>query len=101
MAKWPAVLRQLIALAMLAVLTGNAQAQLAPDDRRQLRREMREHWQQLPPDERQRYRQERQERRDHFQQMPAEDRNRLREELRGRREAGDGRNFEHRGRVRH
>lgn len=49
-----------------------------------------EHWQQLPAEERQRFRQERQERREAFQQMPPEDRSRLRDELRGQRNGGGG-----------
>ncbi|RIX46165.1 MAG: periplasmic heavy metal sensor [Rhodocyclales bacterium GT-UBC] len=58
---------------------------LPPDERRQLRQQMREHWQQMPPEDKQRFRQERQERREAFQQMAPEDRSRLRDELRGRR----------------
>jgi len=97
MADWPATLRLLLVLAALSGLAGRAQAQLAPDERRQMRQEMRQHWQQLPPEDRQRLRQEHQERRENFQQMPAEDRSRLRDELRGRRDGGEGPNFEHRG----
>lgn len=67
--------------------------QLPPEQRRQLRQQMREHWQQMPQDERQEQRPhfhaERQERREGFQAMPAEDRNRMRQELRGRREGWD------------
>lgn len=97
MANWPAVLRLLLVLTALGGLTGAAQAQLAPDERRQMRQEMREHWQQLAPEDRQRFRQERQERREAFQQMPAEDRSRLRDELRGRRDGAGGPNFERHG----
>ena len=92
------LLRRLLVLALLAGLAASASAQLGPDDRRQIRREMREHWQQMPQEDRQRYRQERHERRDGLQQMPAEDRSRLRDELRGQRDAGGRHNFEqHRG----
>ena len=102
MAQWPNVLRLILVLAVLGSVTGHAQAQLAPDERRQMRQEMRQHWQQLPPEERQRFRQERQERREAFQQMPPEDRSRLRDELRGQRNGGGGGpNFEHRGGGRH
>lgn len=101
MAQWPNVLRLILVLAALGSVAGHAQAQLAPDERRQMRQEMREHWQQLPAEERQRFRQERQERREAFQQMPPEDRSRLRDELRGQRNGGGGPNFEHRGGGRH
>jgi hypothetical protein len=106
MVNWPAALRLSLVLAALFGLAGQVQAQLPPDERRQLRQEMRDHWQQLPPEEKQRFRQERRERRDTFQQMPAEDRSRLRDELRGQRDGrGEGRGAgpggEHRGGGRH
>lgn len=67
---------------------------LPPEQRREMRQQMREHWQQMPPEERQeqreRFREQRQERREAFQQMPPEDRSRMRDELRGRREGFDG-----------
>ena len=97
MAQWPNVLRLILVLAVLGSVTGHAQAQLAPDERRQMRQEMRQHWQQLPPEERQRFRQERQERREAIHLMPPEDRSRLREELRGRRDSGGESNFGQRG----
>ena len=99
MAHRPNVFRLILVLAALGAMAGQAQAQLAPDERRQLRQEMRQHWQQLPPEERQRFREERQERREAFQQMPPEDRSRLRDELRGHREGGGGGgpNFERHG----
>ena len=100
MAQWPNVLRLILVLTALGSVAGHAQAQLAPDERRQMRQEMREHWQQLPAEDRQRFRQERQERREAFQQMPPEDRSRLRDELRGQRNwGGGGPNFEHRGGI--
>lgn len=59
-----------------------------------MRQQMREHWQQMSPEERQqqreRFQEKRQERRDGFQQLPPEDRVRMRDELRGRRESFDG-----------
>lgn len=68
--------------------------QLPPDQRREIRQQMREHWQQMPQEERQerreRFREERRERHEAFRQMPQEDRSRMREELRGRREAWEG-----------
>ena len=102
MANWPALLRLFLVLAAFVGVAGQAQAQLPPDERRQLRQEMRDHWQQLPPEEKQRFRQERQERRESFQQMPPEDRSRLRDELRGQRDGrGGGPGGEHRGGGRH
>ena len=102
MAQWLKVLRLILVLTALGSVAGHALAQLAPDERRQMRQEMREHWQQLPAEDRQRFRQERQERREVFQQMPPEDRNRLRDELRGQHNGGrGGANFEHRGGGRH
>jgi hypothetical protein len=85
---------------VLAINSGNELFQLAQyeqlphDQRREMRRQMREHWQQMPQEQRQdrreRYRDERRERHDAFQQMPSEDRRRMRDELRGRRDNGDG-----------
>lgn len=98
MARWSDLLRLILGLAVLGSTAGEVRAQLAPDERRQMRQEMREHWQQLPAEERQRFRQERQERREVLQQMAPEDRSRLREELRGQRNGGGGGpHFEHRG----
>lgn len=64
--------------------------ELPPDERRQMRQQMREHWRELPPEDRQRWREQRQERRESFQQMAPDDRSRLRDELRSRRESPDG-----------
>lgn len=102
MANRPTLLRLFLASVAFVGLVGPVQAQLPPDERRQLRQDMRDHWLQLPPEERQRFRQERQERREVLQQMPAEDRSRLRDELRGQRDGrGGGLGFEHRGGGRH
>ncbi len=57
--------------------------QLPPDQRRQMRQEMRDQWQRNPQDDRARYRDDRQGR---WQQMPQEDRQRMRDEMRGRRD---------------
>lgn len=70
------------------------EVQLPPDQRRQMRQEMREHWQRMPPEQRARFREERRER---LQQMPPEDRQRLREEMRGRREDFGGQGQGQRG----
>ena len=69
-------------------LVAGASAQVGSGDRQQIRQEMRDHWRQLPPEERQRIRQERQDHRESFQQMPPEDRSRLRDELRASAMAG-------------
>lgn len=99
----------LLALALLGQ-AGAAMAQYDPmplDQRREMRRQMREHWQQMPDDQRgayrERFREERMERRDNRAQMPPEDRQRMREEMRSRRDYGhDGRQGPHGdGRGRH
>jgi hypothetical protein len=50
---------------------------LPPEQRQQMRQQMREHWQQMPPEQRQ-------ERRERWQQVPSEERQRIREEMRER-----------------
>ncbi len=90
--------RPLLQILLLLSLLGSAGGvwaqgywrELPPDERRQMRQQMREHWRELPPEDRQRWREERQERRDRFQQMAPDDRSRLRDELRSRRENPDG-----------
>lgn len=90
--------RLLLVLLLLLSLfgsVGSAWAQgywreLPPDERRQMRQQMREHWRALPPEEQQRWREERQERRDDFRRMAPDDRSRLRDELRRRRGPEDG-----------
>jgi len=98
----------LLALMTMPVVTGAARAevrqefaatslllrvQLPPDQRRQMRQEMRDQWQRNPQDDRARYRDDRQGR---WQQMPQEDRQRMRDEMRGRRDdfGGQGRGRE-------
>jgi hypothetical protein len=61
--------------------------QLTPEQHRQMRQEMREHWRQMPSDDRQRWREANRER---WQQMPPEDRQRMRDEMRVRRGEGGG-----------
>lgn len=94
---WRIAGRALIALTALTAFAGSASAQVPPDQRRQMRQEMRDYWRQAPPEERQRYRENR---RDGWQSMPQDDRQRMRDEMRGRRDAygstgqyggGDGR----------
>ena len=85
----------LLLLLSLFGLVGNASAQaywreVPPDERRQMRQQMREHWRTLPPEEQQRLRDERQERRENFRRMAPDDRSRLRDELRSRRSPDDG-----------
>ena len=74
--------RLLLLLTALWAAAGAVHAQLPPDQRRQMRQEMREQWREMPQEERQRMREQRHER---WQQMPQEDRQRLREEMRGQR----------------
>lgn len=70
---------------------------LPPEQRQQMREQMREHWQQLPSEERQaqreRFREERRERREAHQLLPPEDRSRMRDELRGWRNGEGERGF--------
>jgi predicted phage gp36 major capsid-like protein len=84
---WQKFVRVVFVLTAFFVGAGQVQAQLPPDQRRQMRQEMREQWQQMPQEDRQRFRDERRER---WQQMPQEDRQRMRDEMRGRRDEGGG-----------
>lgn len=93
--------RGLVALAVVGalapaagVLAGEARAdpvvllaQMAPDQRRQMRQEMRDHWRQSPNEDRQRMRDPG---RGYWQPMPPEDRQRMRDEMRARRGDGHG-----------
>ena len=88
------ILQLLFVLTAFFAVAGTAYAQLPPDQRRQMRQEMREQWQQMPQEDRQRFRDERRER---WQQMPQEDRQRLRDELRGRRDDAGGQGMRHGG----
>ncbi len=97
----------LLALMAILVVAGEARAegrqefaaspllrvQLPPDQRRQMRQEMRDQWLRNPQDDRARWRDDRQGR---WQQMPQEDRQRMRDEMRGRRDdfGGQGRGRE-------
>lgn len=87
------ILRLLLVLTTLWAAAGAAHAQLPPEQRRQMRQEMRERWREMPQEDRQRMREQRHER---WQQMPQENRQRMREEMRGQRPpppygAGEGR----------
>lgn len=64
---------------------------LPPEQRQQIRQQMREHWQQMPPPRMH----SGQEYRERWQSLPADERQRLREDLRGQQEAYGGRH--HRG----
>jgi len=87
------VIRLMILVASTWALSAQAQAQvpdsspplqlarLSPEERQQMREQMREHWKQMPPEERESYRQKRRER---WEQMPPEERQRKREERRAR-----------------
>ena len=73
------MMRLLLALTAFTVVSGVAHAQMPPEERRQMRQEMREQWRQMPQEDRQRMRDEHRER----WQMPQEDRQRMRDEMRG------------------
>jgi len=73
--------RRRMIMGVLIVLTawtaGVAHAQIPPEQRRQMRQEMRDQWQRMPQEDRQQMRDERR------QQMPQEDRQQMRNEMRG------------------
>lgn len=76
---WRRIVRLLLVPTVWSVVAGLVYAQIPPDQRRQMRQEMREQWRQAPQDDRQRMRGEQRER----WQMPQEDRQRMRDEMRG------------------
>ena len=76
---WRKMARLLLVLTTWSVVAGAVHAQMPPDQRRQMRQEMREQWQQAPQDNRQQMRGEQRGR----SQMPQEDRQRMRDEMRG------------------
>jgi predicted phage gp36 major capsid-like protein len=76
---WQKFVRVVFVLTAFFVGAGQVQAQLPPDQRRQMRQEMREQWRQMPQEDRQRMRDEH---RGQWQ-MPPEDRQRMRDEMRG------------------
>ena len=82
MTGWRQLVWTLLAATALTAVAAPAHAQLPPDQRRQMRQEMREQWREMPPEERRRLHEQHRER---WQQMPQEDRQRLREEMRGQR----------------
>jgi uncharacterized membrane protein len=87
MFSWRVASRLVFALIALTAFAGSASAQVPPDQRRQMRQEMRDYWRQAPQDDRQRYRENR---RDNWQPMPQDDRQRMRDEMRGRRDGYGG-----------
>ncbi len=76
---WRRMARLLLVLTAFSAAAGVVHAQMPPDQRRQMRQEMREQWRQAPQEDRQRMRDER---RGQWQ-MPQEDRQRMRDEMRG------------------
>ena len=76
---WRRMVRLLLVLTAWSVVAAMAHAQMPPDQRRQMRQEMRDQWRQTPQGDRQRMRDER---RGQWQ-MPQEDRQRMRDEMRG------------------
>ena len=55
---WRRMMRLLLALTAFTVVSGVAHAQMPPEERRQMRQEMREQWRQMPQEDRQRMRDE-------------------------------------------
>ena len=106
MLAWRNLVPVLLAATVLSAVAPVAHAQMPPDQRRQMRQEMREQWRAVPPDERHRLHEERSERwqqmppedrqrmregnRERWQPMPPEDRQRMRDEMRARRGEGGG-----------
>ncbi len=80
MSVWRRMVRLLLVFSALSAVTGAAYAQIPPDQRRQMRQEMREQWRQMPQDDRQRFREGR---REQWRPMPQDDRQRMRDEMRG------------------
>ena len=76
---WRRIAYLLLVLSAFSAGAGAVHAQIPPDQRRQMRQEMREQWRQTPQEDRQRMRDEPRER----WQMPQEDRQRMRDEMRG------------------
>ncbi len=62
-----------------AAMAGDWRGDLPPDDRRELRRQMREHWQQESGERRQVLHEDRP---SHWRDLPREERQRLRDEMR-------------------
>ncbi len=80
MSVWRRMARLLLVLSAFSAVAGAVHAQMPPDQRRQMRQEMREQWRQSPQDDRQRFREDR---REQWRQMPQDDRQRMRDEMRG------------------
>ena len=76
---WRKMAHLLLVLIAFSAGTASVHAQMPPDQRRQMRQEMREQWRQMPQEDRQRMRDEH---RGQWQ-MPQEDRQRMRDEMRG------------------
>lgn len=64
---------------------GEQWAALGPEQRREMRQQMRDQWQQSPPARQQERREYREQYRERWQQMPSDDRYRMREEMREQR----------------
>ena len=80
MSVWRRMACLLLVLSAFSAVSGAVHAQMPPDQRRQMRQEMREQWRQMPQDDRQRFREDR---RGQWRQMPQDDRQRMRDEMRG------------------
>ncbi|MBP9228282.1 MAG: DUF3106 domain-containing protein [Azonexus sp.] len=77
---WRRMAHLLLVLSAFSAAAGAVHAQMPPDQRRQMRQEMREQWRPMPQDDRQRFREDR---REQWRPMPQDDRKRMRDEMRG------------------
>lgn len=80
MSAWRRIARLLLVSSAFWAGAGAVHAQIPPDQRRQMRQEMREQWRQMPQGDHQRFRDDR---RGQWRQMPQDDRQRMRDEMRG------------------
>lgn len=77
--------RSVLAMSLMALSATLMAGPMSPDERRQMRQEMRDYWRQSPQEDRYRQRNDR-----GWQPMPQEDRQRMRDEMRGKRDGGYG-----------
>ncbi len=75
--------RSVLAMSLMAACATAFAGPMSPDERRQMRQEMRDYWRQSPQEDRYRQRNDR-----GWQPMPQEDRQRMRDEMRGKRDGG-------------
>lgn len=97
-------MRWLLSVSVFGVLA-SAQADergrwsnLPPEQRQEMRDQMREHWRQMPPERREWAREHFHEQRERWQQLPPEQRQRLRDEMHEQRRYDERREFRRRER---